>query len=146
MTLLNLTSSKSTTTLEFLPFCEPSSPSSILAAKDPVALQDQAAYLEVKRFRQTARSLFRYDKTLLAYLGLGKRNLDSWPVANLPGPRSPGPARSKAAIASRWRQMFINAQKLYDCELEQLGQAGWSTERLARAVALVEAVIEVHHQ
>jgi hypothetical protein len=147
MTLLNLTPSRSASSLEFLPFFEATPQFQTVSPRDPVELQDQAVYLEVKGFRQTARYLFRHDKTLLAYLGLGKRNLDSWPVATLPAGRSTSSVRrNKAAIASRWRQMFIHAQKLYTWELEHLAQAGWPAERLARAAILVEAMIETHYQ
>ena len=58
MTLLNLPQ-KPVRGIDFVPPCDPlARPQIVSASKDSIDLNEQTAYLEVKRFRRTARLLF----------------------------------------------------------------------------------------
>lgn len=117
------------------------------ARQDRDAVRKQVAQI-ASSFKRTARAVFRNEEKVLRFLGIRlprKRNGSSQAngtngSAEATTSRSSKESQSIAACLVRWRKLFGNAQLLDEMYKQRLAEAGWNAERLAEAVALVEAL------
>lgn len=127
------------------------------ATQDQEAAHDAASIL-VTKFKRAARLIFKNNEPVLTLLGLypplskTKKSTNGTTAdagqseTELEQTNGNGyirrPSYSTAAKIDRWHMMFSKALELSEADLALLAKRGWTTERLAEALALVEAYAE----